>query len=123
LRAERAKLWLEKKMCLHKRIWKVCKSLPTDCEPWGKRKGGSKQCSHGCRFYLPLEDRGENGIGGDWGVCINPKSPRAGLLTFEHQGCDLMEHGEPGITKKEARGYWKRVERNEWLETKAPRYD
>jgi len=23
----------------------------------------------------------------DWGVCANPKSPRAGLLTFEHQGC------------------------------------
>jgi hypothetical protein len=23
----------------------------------------------------------------DWGVCTNPKSPRAGLLTFEHMGC------------------------------------
>jgi len=23
----------------------------------------------------------------DWGVCSNPRSPRCGLLTFEHQGC------------------------------------
>jgi hypothetical protein len=23
----------------------------------------------------------------DWGVCTNPQSPRAGLLTFEHMGC------------------------------------
>jgi hypothetical protein len=41
------------------------------------------QCSCQCYFYHPL--RGDRGM--DWGVCTNPKSPRAGLLTFEHMGC------------------------------------
>jgi hypothetical protein len=27
----------------------------------------------------------------DWGVCVNPVSPRVGLLTFEHQGCPQFE--------------------------------
>jgi hypothetical protein len=27
----------------------------------------------------------------DWGVCTNSKSPRAGLLTFEHMGCPQYE--------------------------------
>jgi hypothetical protein len=27
----------------------------------------------------------------DWGVCGNPRSHRAALLTFEHQGCRLNE--------------------------------
>jgi hypothetical protein len=27
----------------------------------------------------------------DWGVCGNPRSHRAGLLTFEHQGCGEFE--------------------------------
>jgi len=27
----------------------------------------------------------------DWGVCIAPRSPRSGLLTFEHHGCEFFE--------------------------------
>ena len=38
-------------------------------------------CSCGCYYFLNLEGSG------DWGVCCNPDSPRAGLLTWEHQGC------------------------------------
>ena len=30
----------------------------------------------------------------DWGVCANVKSPRKGLLTFEHQGCKEFEEGK-----------------------------
>ncbi len=33
-------------------------------------------------------------LGMDWGVCANPRSPRAGLLTFEHQGCEFFEYDE-----------------------------
>lgn len=37
-------------------------------------------------------------LGYDW-VCIQPCSPRSGLLTFEHQGCEFFEpeeeEGEP----------------------------
>jgi hypothetical protein len=29
--------------------------------------------------------------GMDWGVCTEPQSPRAGLLTFEHMGCPHFE--------------------------------
>ena len=51
------------------------------------------QCSEGCWFYHTLE--GLRGM--DWGVCGNPKSHRAGLLTFEHQGCAHFstDPGEP----------------------------
>ena len=35
----------------------------------------------------------------DWDVCANPKSPRVGLLTFEHQGC--MEFEEEDEAEKE----------------------
>ena len=38
-------------------------------------------CSCGCYFFLNLQESG------DWGVCCNPESPRAGFLTWEHQGC------------------------------------
>ena len=38
-------------------------------------------CSCGCKVCIELQDSG------DWGVCCNPESPRAGLLTWEHQGC------------------------------------
>jgi hypothetical protein len=38
-------------------------------------------CSCGCYFFLSLDGSG------DWGVCCNPNSLRAGLLTWEHQGC------------------------------------
>jgi hypothetical protein len=47
----------------------------------------SCDCSGGCRWYHILAGR----RGQDWGVCANPRSPRAGLLTFEHQGCREFE--------------------------------
>src|SRR5262245_35212362 len=40
------------------------------------------QCG-GCRFFLHLTDAFKF----DWGVCSNPKSPRDGLATFEHDQC------------------------------------
>jgi len=48
----------------------------------------------------------------DWGVCANPKSPRAGLLTFEHQGCPAFTaldaapqgHAEVVENEKERKG-------------------
>jgi hypothetical protein len=62
--------------------------LPTDFEPYGKReRSGHSDCSGNCRWYHVLAGtRGQ-----DWGVCVNPKSPRSGLLTFEHQGCPQYE--------------------------------
>ena len=72
---------------MNQHLHKICKHLPTDFEPYGQRKRTGDDCSCGCRHFLTLPGR----LGEDWGVCTNPDSPRAGLLTFEHQGCPNVE--------------------------------
>jgi hypothetical protein len=74
----------------HEWLRKMVRKLPSDFQPYGRRDrynkhkhGNDCDCSCGCRFYLQFE--GE--LGQDWGVCANPRSPRRGLLTFEHMGC------------------------------------
>jgi hypothetical protein len=70
----------------HVRLFELAKAVESDFEPYGKRvRGGwdSSDCSCGCRHYAVLGGP----LGHDWGVCMNKQSPRAGLLTFEHQGC------------------------------------
>lgn len=74
----------------HEGLWAVAKKLPTDFTPYGKRKRSDgpiyEDCCN-CRWFHVLAGmRGQ-----DWGVCANPKSPRAGLLTFEHMGCPKYE--------------------------------
>ena len=72
-------------MSIHLKLWKVCR----DKEEYesGKYSGLRPDCSCGCKFFHPLT--GKEGM--DWGVCINPESSRAGLLTFEHMSCDRFE--------------------------------
>jgi len=72
----------------HDKCWQVCKTLPTDFEPYGHRERDGEDCSCGCKFFFQLK----GSLGSDWGVCVNPESPRAGLLTFEHLGCELFEY-------------------------------
>lgn len=72
---------------LHERLHALVKHLPTDFEPYGERERDGPDCSCGCRWFLPLEGK----LGMDWGICANTRSPRAGLLTFEHQGCPEYE--------------------------------
>ena len=77
-------------------LWKILKVLPTDytdyggeCVRWESMDKAYPDCSCGCKFFHELD--GEKGS--DWGVCTNPKSPRAGLLTWEHQageGCFVL---------------------------------
>jgi hypothetical protein len=67
----------------HDLLLGITKALPTDFEPWGERERDGADCSCGCEFFMELPGK----FGADWGVCVNKKSPRAGLLTFEHQGC------------------------------------
>ncbi len=69
------------------RLHTVCRHLPPDFEPYGKRVRSGPDCSSGCYDFLKLPGR----LGYDWGVCINPRSPHSGLLTFEHQGCEFFE--------------------------------
>ncbi len=77
-------------MITHDELLKLVKHLDSDFEPYGKRSREADygpDCSCGCRYFVPLEGN----LGLDWGVCVNPKSPRCGLLTFEHQGCKEFE--------------------------------
>jgi hypothetical protein len=69
---------------VHEKLLKVVRRLQTDYEPYGTvSRDGESDCSCGCRHFAKLAHE----VGNDWGICSNPESPRAGLLTFEHQGC------------------------------------
>lgn len=72
--------------------WKVLKVLPTDYTDYGGQLERWKlidlnypDCSCGCKWWVPLYNEQYDSADGDWGVCTNPQSPRAGLLTWEHQ--------------------------------------
>ena len=80
----------------HNQLHVILKRLPSDFEPWGERSRENEwglDCSCGCRWFVKLEGM----LRYDWGVCYNPASPRAGLLTFEHQGCPKFEGDEEDI--------------------------
>ena len=68
-------------------LWRLCRTLPTDFEPFGGRPKDAEDDCTGCRWFQPLlRTRVPH-----WGVCDNQQSPRAGLLTFYQQGCDQFE--------------------------------
>lgn len=80
----------------HAELWAACHVHGLEYEGWvsaQERRAALvhdiplADCSCGCRWFHILD-----GIRGmDWGVCFNPKSPRCGLLTFEHMGCEQYE--------------------------------
>jgi hypothetical protein len=82
--------------------WDSLKRLPTDyidyggnIERWKLIDLDYPDCSSGCKWFAPLYDQANDSRDCDWGVCTNPKSPRAGLLTWEHQaGFQCFEHNE-----------------------------
>ena len=72
----------------HEQLWQIVRKLPTDFGPYGQVKRETIcDCSSGCRWFHVLAGSRSR----DWGVCANQQSPRAGLLTFEHQGCLQFE--------------------------------
>jgi uncharacterized Zn-finger protein len=74
---------------LHEHLHTICRRLPSDFEPYGERERTGPDCSCGCRHFMKLPGK----LGMDWGVCTNAASPRSGLLTFEHQGCEQFQQG------------------------------
>src|SRR5262245_5658604 len=81
----------------HEHLLAICIRLPTDYEPYGYRVRDGADCSCGCKWWLPLQF-----LPSDWGVCVNPRSPRCGLLTFEHQGCQFFDEDPELDAKVEA---------------------
>ena len=112
----------------HEALWQIVKRLPTDFQPYGKRKrNGHSDCSGNCRWFHKLAGVRRK----DWGVCANAKSPRAVLLTFDHQGCPQYEwdtrsnyletmQGEIALQRyQEAEDYLESWRRSHVLVTKA----
>jgi hypothetical protein len=65
----------------HRQLLELIGEKETDFEPWGRRKREGEKwqdCSCGCRHYATLAGP----LGADWGVCLNSRSRRAGLLTL-----------------------------------------
>ena len=76
---------------IHELLIEKMVSLDSDFKPYGKRERDIiADCSCGCKHFVLLEGC----LGMDWGVCINKDSPRCGMLTFEHQGCEQYEDEE-----------------------------
>lgn len=83
------------------KLIELCKILETDYIEYGGKitrwldpDYDYRDCSCGCKFFIPLYDEKNKGRSFDYGVCTNPKSKRCGLLTFEHQagyGCFKSE--------------------------------
>ena len=81
---------------MHQELWQIVRRLDTDYEPFGKAEREGPDCSSGCRHFIKLA----GDVGNDWGVCSNPESPRAGLLTFEHQGWRIRVAASFSMVKK-----------------------
>ena len=75
---------------LHDKLWSVCRDKEAYQAGTDTDHHDKPDCSSGCKHFIPLEGR----VGMDWGVCSEPRSPRAGLLTFEHMGCPFFEVDE-----------------------------
>lgn len=65
----------------------------------GSKLAHDDQC-FSCAFFHVLA--GERGM--DWGVCFNPRSPRHGLLNFEHYGCAAWEQDESQLLETGSAG-------------------
>lgn len=80
----------------------ACKILDSDYTDYGGKikrwldpDMNYADCSCGCKYFNPLYNEKDDGPDMDFGVCLNSKSKRYGLLTFEHQagfGCFVVEN-------------------------------
>jgi hypothetical protein len=78
-------------------LWDILTKLPSDykdyggdIERWKYIDVNYPDCSSGCKHWRPLWDEPNEYADADWGICSKKDSPRAGLLTWEHQagfGC------------------------------------
>ena len=79
----------------HTHLLTIMEILPTDysdyggsVERWSDPNQSYPDCSCGCKWAAWLE----GDLSSDWCVCTNKRSPRSGLLTFEHlAGFDSFE--------------------------------
>lgn len=73
-----------------KNLIDITVKLTSDFQPFGERSRELEygpDCSCNCKYFVKLQ----GDLGNDFGVCVNKQSPRKGLLTFEHMGCNSYE--------------------------------
>lgn len=86
-------------LVMHAMLHRAKQALPSDyadyggeIQRWAQADAAYPDCSGGCRHWRPLKGT----LGWDWGVCVNLKGPRFGLLTFEHQaGFECFDDAVP----------------------------
>jgi hypothetical protein len=81
----------------HQALLAASPVLPTDYSDyggdavrWERDTDADHDCSTDCRWFVRLHNDTQDSADADWGVCTNRRSPRCGLLTWEHQagrGC------------------------------------
>lgn len=76
----------------HKRLWETCRDQADYLSGRDTDNHNKPDCQNACRYFFPLA----GDVGADWGVCTEPRSPRAGLLTYEHMGCPYFEQEPDG---------------------------
>jgi hypothetical protein len=83
-------------------LWQVVQILPTDYSDYGGEVARwanptlrYPDCASGCRYFRRLYNEYSRTEDADWGVCVNPDSPRAGFLTWEHQAGEGCWECEP----------------------------
>lgn len=64
--------------------WKLIEKFPVHDED---QSHVSEECCCRQALFCPYYVALEGALGADWGVIVNPESPRFGLLTFEHADC------------------------------------
>lgn len=80
---------MAKSEATHKQLWRVAKVIEgTYSTPANPDCFLDHQC-YSCKHYHPLA----GDAGADWGVCVCAGGPRAGLLCFEHMGCEGHVYG------------------------------
>jgi len=77
---------------IHKRCWRAANPSAKKYQKDGgwTFRTGKPDCSLGCKWFAPLKEAEY-----DWGVCLCSNGPRAGMLTFEHMGCEKFRASRP----------------------------
>jgi len=66
----------------------LCKKLLSKEYKQGVYHEDTRKQACFCPYYVPLQ----GALGYDWGVIVNPTSPKFGQLVFEHDGCGCSNH-------------------------------
>ena len=71
---------------MHESLHTICRHLPTDFEPYGKRVRTGPDCSYGCRHFLKLP----GDLAYDWGGVYQRTQPAFGVIDVRASGLRVL---------------------------------